>query len=374
MAESKKPKTLWIVIGTRPNFVKVTQFRKTAGTHFPDIDIRLVHTGQHYDEKMAGVFFDRFGLRPDVFLDIEPGLPGLQISAAIEGLTRLFTEVKPDLVMVVGDVNSTLAGAVAANKCGLPVAHLESGLRSRDLGMPEERNRKVADVLCDLHFITEDSGLANLRAEGIAEKGLSFTGNTMIDTLVSFANDIDRSEVLKTLGVAPGSYALATIHRPSNVDHKAGAELVLRIFERLCAMQKVVFPVHPRTAARFVDFGLWSDFKSLSGLIMTEPQGYFDFQKLIAESAYVITDSGGIQEETTFLRKPCLTLRPNTERPSTVEIGTNTLLEFDVDAIAGVAALIANGTYKAGEVPRLWDGLATRRVLARISDFFENGY
>ncbi|MCA1752604.1 MAG: UDP-N-acetyl glucosamine 2-epimerase [Flavobacteriales bacterium] len=331
MPEASGNKKLWIVIGTRPNFVKVTQFRKVATANFPDIDIKIVHTGQHYDEKMAGVFFDRFGLRPDVFLDIEPGHPGLQIAAAMAGLTRLFTEEKPDLVMVVGDVNSTLAGAVAANKCGIPAAHLESGLRSRDLGMPEERNRKVADVLCDLHFITEDSGLANLRAEGISEKGLAFTGNTMIDTLVAFAEDIDQSPVLDTLGVAPGSYALATIHRPSNVD-------------------------------------------PLPGLVLTEPQGYFDFQKLIAESVFVITDSGGIQEETTFLQKPCLTLRPNTERPSTIEIGTNTLLDFDVDAIVRVADSISDGTYKRGEVPRLWDGNASHRVLSRISDFFENGY
>ena len=374
MPEASGNKKLWIVIGTRPNFVKVTQFRKVATANFPDIDIKIVHTGQHYDEKMAGVFFDRFGLRPDVFLDIEPGHPGLQIAAAMAGLTRLFTEEKPDLVMVVGDVNSTLAGAVAANKCGIPAAHLESGLRSRDLGMPEERNRKVADVLCDLHFITEDSGLANLRAEGISEKGLAFTGNTMIDTLVAFAEDIDQSPVLDTLGVAPGSYALATIHRPSNVDHKAGAELVLRIFERLCEKRKVVFPVHPRTAARFSEFGLMSAFESLPGLVLTEPQGYFDFQKLIAESVFVITDSGGIQEETTFLQKPCLTLRPNTERPSTIEIGTNTLLDFDVEAIVRVADSISDGTYKRGEVPRLWDGNASHRVLSRISDFFENGY
>ncbi len=374
MKTSSEKNTLWIVVGTRPNFVKITQFKRTARESFPSIEVKIVHTGQHYDERMAGVFFDKFGLRPDVFLDVAPGMPGFQIAEAITGLTRLFAESKPDLVMVVGDVNSTLAGAVAADKCGITAAHLESGLRSGDLSMPEERNRKVADVLCDLHFVTEDSGLANLRAEGISERGIAFTGNTMIDTLSAFSSEIAQSEVTASLGLEKGKFALATIHRPSNVDNPEGAKLVTEIFRRISARRSVVFPIHPRTAARFEAFGLKEELESLKRLKMIEPQDYFAFQKLIADSAFVLTDSGGIQEETTFLQKPCLTLRPNTERPSTIEIGSNTLLKFDPDSIEAAVDEIDAGTYKKGRVPHLWDGKATERVLRRMEDFFENGY
>jgi UDP-N-acetylglucosamine 2-epimerase (non-hydrolysing) len=364
---------VWIVLGTRPNFIKVTQFRKVAANHFPEIALKMVHTGQHYDDQMAQVFFAQFGLNPDVFLNIEPGHPGLQIAHTIERLTALFIKEQPDLVVVVGDVNSTLAGAIAANKCNIALAHLESGLRSHDQGMPEEHNRRVADLLSQLHFITEDSGLANLRKEGHGEQGLSFVGNTMIDTLVAFRGQIDASGATAELGLQPGKYLLATLHRPSNVDSKEGLELILSIFNRLSETWQIAFPVHPRSAARMEAFGLRKSFEDIPGLIFTGPQGYFDFQKLISDSAFVLTDSGGIQEETTFLQKPCLTLRPNTERPITVSRGSNTLLQFDVEAICRKAEEIQNGTYKTGEVPPLWDGQATYRVLERIAAYFENG-
>lgn len=367
-----KPRVIWIVIGTRPNFIKVTQFVKVAA-QFGGIEVKLVHTGQHYDEQMAQVFFDQFGLRPDVFLGIAPGHPGVQIAHTIEQLTALFIDEKPNLIMVVGDVNSTLAGAIAANKCNIPLAHLESGLRSRDFGMPEEHNRRVADLLSHIHFITEDSGLENLRAEGHDDQGLAFVGNTMIDTLVAFQKEIEASGVIERLQLKEGSYLLATLHRPSNVDNREGLELILKIFERLSADWQIAFPVHPRTAARLDEFGLKARFEAIPGIHFTGPQGYFDFQKLISGSAFVLTDSGGIQEETTFLCKPCLTLRPNTERPVTVALGSNTLLEFDVDSICRKAGEIKQGTYKKGEVPKLWDGRATHRVLERISSYFETG-
>lgn len=367
------PRVIWIVIGTRPNFIKVTQFVKVAA-QFEGIEVKIVHTGQHYDEQMAQVFFDQFGLRPDVFLGIATGHPGVQIAHAIEQLTTLFIQEKPDMVMVVGDVNSTLAGAIAANKCGIPLAHLESGLRSRDPGMPEEHNRRVADLLSNLHFITEESGLVNLRAEGMEEAGLSFVGNTMIDTLVAFQAEISASPILKRLGLDDGAYILATLHRPSNVDTREGLEFILEIFERLSAQWKLVFPVHPRTAARMGEFGLKPRFAAIPGLIATEALGYFDFQALIKGSAFVLTDSGGIQEETTYLRKPCLTLRPNTERPITTEIGSNTLVEFKVEAILAQAQAISAGTYKRGEVPTLWDGKSTERVLQRIQTYFDRAY
>lgn len=373
MTDTRKALNVWIVIGTRPNFIKVTQFKRVAKEEFPHLRIRMVHTGQHYDQQMAHVFFDQFGLRPDVFLDIAPGHPGSQIAETIDKLVALFEGDRPDLVVVVGDVNSTLAGAVAANKCGIPVAHLESGLRSRDQGMPEEHNRRVADVLASVHFITEDSGLANLRAEGHSDAGLAVVGNTMIDTLVAFRKDIAASTCLGDLGLEEGSFALATIHRPSNVDSREALDLVYRVFQKLSERWKIVFPMHPRTAARMDEFGMRSKFDNLGGLVITDALGYFDFQHLIAGSAFVLTDSGGIQEETTFLQKPCLTLRPNTERPITVTEGSNTLLEFDVDAIHRKADEIAGGRYKQGRVPALWDGQATRRVLERIDTFFETG-
>ncbi len=363
-----------IVIGTRPNFIKVTQFRKVAQAQFPRLSLKLIHTGQHYDSQMAEVFFQQFGLAPDVFLNVGAGSPAVQVALCIERLAQQFAAERPDLVMVVGDVNSTLAGAIAANKCGIPLAHLESGLRSRDTGMPEEHNRRVADLLSTLHFITEDSGLANLRAEGAPEQGLAFVGNTMIDTLVAYGPQIAQSTVQADLGLQEGSYVLATLHRPSNVDHREGLELVLDVFARLSEQWRMVFPVHPRTAARMEQFGIRKAFDALPGMVFCPPQGYFDFQKLIAGSAFVLTDSGGIQEESTYLRKPCLTLRPNTERPVTVEIGSNTLLDFNVDSIAATADTIAEGSYKRGKVPALWDGHATQRVLQRIDTYFEQGY
>ncbi|MFN2429465.1 MAG: non-hydrolyzing UDP-N-acetylglucosamine 2-epimerase [Cryomorphaceae bacterium] len=364
---------IWIVIGTRPNFIKVTQFKKRA-EKFDSLSIDIVHTGQHYDEKMARVFFDQFGLSPDVFLNVKPDHPGRQIAETILRLTDLFEAKKPDFVLVVGDVNSTLAAAIAANKCNIPIGHLESGLRSFDREMPEEHNRLVADALSDIHFVTEDSGLKNLRNEGKPERGIAFVGNTMIDTLVAFQNEIDRSDILERIKLPPGKFALVTIHRPSNVDSKAGMEMLLNVLRLLDESVTAVFPIHPRTEKNIAKFGLKDEFERLNRLVLLEPLSYFDFQKLVKESAFVLTDSGGIQEETTFLKKPCLTLRPNTERPSTTAKGTNVLLPFDVSEIEPFVADILNGNFKSGEIPAYWDGQATERVLKRIEDFFNGGF
>lgn len=362
-----------VVVGTRPNFVKVTQFKAVARKRFSALEVEIVHTGQHYDTAMSGVFFDQFGLRPDRFLNVAPGHPAKQIAGIIVALTDHFEAETPDLVIVVGDVNSTLAAAVAANKCGLPVAHLESGLRSGDRTMPEEHNRLVADALADLHFVTEESGLHNLRGEGKSERGIAFVGNTMIDTLAAFSHEIDASDVLDVYGLRAGEYALATIHRPSNVDTAEGLETTLSVLGMTAEKLPVVFAAHPRTLARMEALGLRGAFDDVRGLKMIPAQGYFDFQKLVRESRFVLTDSGGIQEETTYLGKPCLTLRPNTERPITVTRGTNTLLEFDLAAIEPVIDSILEGTYKKGRVPELWDGRATERVLQRVEEFFEPG-
>lgn len=369
MSQNRK---VLIVVGTRPNFIKVTQFKKVA-ENYPDIDLQIVHTGQHYDDKMAQVFFDQFDLRPDLFLNVGADHPAKQIAAIITKLTDLFVNDAPDLVIVVGDVNSTLAATIAANKCQIPLAHLESGLRSFDMEMPEEHNRLVADDLADLHFVTEDSGLANLNQEGKNPIGIAFVGNTMIDTLVAFSEQIAQAEVLDTLNVQAGKFALVTIHRPSNVDNEAGLKMLIRILQNASAKIPIVFPMHPRTFNKLASFGLDDDLHEIENLVLTGPLGYFDFQKLVSSCTFVLTDSGGIQEETTFLQKPCLTLRPNTERPSTVDLGSNVLLPFNLEEISPIIDKVLNGTFKKGEIPPLWDGKATNRIMDRIEQFFNQG-
>ncbi|MCH2214504.1 MAG: UDP-N-acetylglucosamine 2-epimerase (non-hydrolyzing) [Flavobacteriales bacterium] len=361
-----------IVVGTRPNFIKVTRFKKVA-QKYADLEIEIIHTGQHYDDKMANIFFDQFGLRPDIFLNVSPGEPYAQIAETIQKLGNYFMQSPPHVLLVVGDVNSTLAAAVAANKCGIPVAHLESGLRSRDRSMPEEHNRVVADVIADLHFITEDSGLENLRAEKISEQGLTLVGNTMIDTLVAFSEQIHQSTIVKDIGVNKEEYILVTIHRPSNVDNHEGLRWVSEILCKLSEKLDLVFTAHPRTKKRIEEFGLSESFENIKNLRVLPPLGYFDFQKLVADCKLVLTDSGGIQEETTFLQKPCLTLRPNTERPCTITIGSNTLLPFNTAEILSSVNSIIEGNYKKGEIPHLWDGKTTERVLDRLLQFLDSG-
>lgn len=369
----KNKRKISVVVGTRPNFIKVTRFKQVAAT-YPDLELELVHTGQHYDERMASVFFDQFGLRPDYFLHVGQAQPYAQIAETIEKLGKHFKSAQPNLVVVVGDVNSTLAAAIAANKCGIAIAHLESGLRSHDREMPEEHNRKVADILADIHFITEDAGLENLRAEKISESGLTFVGNTMIDTLVAYADRIQDSTIVEDTKVTQGEFALVTIHRPSNVDSKEGLLLVLDVLRKLSKRIAIVFTAHPRTTGRMEEFGIASEFAAIEGLTILPPLSYFDFQKLVADSRLVLTDSGGIQEETTFLRKPCLTLRPNTERPSTLTLGTNTLLPFETAKIMKAVDSILQDEYKTGEIPHLWDGKATERVMKRLVDFLDSGH
>lgn len=369
MSQNRK---VLIVVGTRPNFIKVSQFKRVA-ENYPDIDVQVVHTGQHYDDKMAQVFFDQFDLRPDLFLNVGADHPAKQITAVITKLTDLFVNDPPNLVVVVGDVNSTLAATIAANKCQIPVAHLESGLRSFDMEMPEEHNRLVADDLANLHFVTEDSGLQNLNKEGKNQAGIAFVGNTMIDTLVAFSEHIAQAEILETLNVQENNFALVTIHRPSNVDNEEGLKMLIRILKSICIKLPVVFPMHPRTFNKLASFDLDDELDAIENLNVTGPLGYFDFQKLVSNCKFVLTDSGGIQEETTFLQKPCLTLRPNTERPSTIDLGSNVLLPFNLEEISPIIDQVLNGTFKRGEVPPLWDGKATNRIMQRIEQFFNTG-
>lgn len=356
-------KKVLIVVGTRPNFIKVTRFKKVAAER-GTIDVRIVHTGQHFSANMADVFFEQFGLTPDLFLNIGAGSPTTQMAAIMTGLEQVIADERPDLVMVVGDVNSTLAAALVANKMGVRIGHLESGLRSFDRSMPEEHNRILADQLTDHFFITEQSGLDNLRKEGRPEEVLHVVGNTMIDTLVAFEAQVQASPVLNELSLGDGGHVLMTIHRPATVDVPERLSELLDLIADVCASgRKVVFPIHPRTVKNIEAFGLKAKADAIKGLVLTEPLDYFAFQKLIATCAFILTDSGGIQEESTYRRVPCLTLRPNTERPSTVTIGSNELVPLYMRAVREAIARIENGSFKKGEVPPLWDGHATERIV-----------
>lgn len=360
-------KKILIVIGTRPNFIKVTQFKRIA-SQYKNIDLKIVHTGQHFDAKMADVFFTQFNLVPDYFLNISAtASANTQIAEIMVKLENLVTtQFVPDLLMVVGDVNSTVAAALTANKLNIKMAHLESGLRSYDKTMPEEHNRIITDNISNYFLITEQSGWDNLMKEGVAESNLFFVGNTMIDTMVAFEKEIEQSTILNTLILEQKKYILITMHRPACVDTKEGLLKLADIIKYISKSNKIVFSVHPRTLKNIEKFNLKSEFDSIKELIFTEPLDYFAFQKLIKYSKFILTDSGGIQEETTFLQVPCLTLRDNTERPVTCTEGTNTLIPFELEVIKIHIENIENQTYKKGNIPKLWDGKATERIFKKL--------
>ncbi len=357
-----KKKKIVIVIGTRPNFIKITQFKKEV-KKFPNLEIKVVHTGQHYDSKMADVFFEQFKLVPDYFLNIAPSTANKQMAEIIDKLEDVLIDYLPEWVVVVGDVNSTFAAALTANKLGIKIAHLESGLRSFDKSMPEEHNRILTDAISDLFFVTEQSGMDNLLQEGKTKRNTFMVGNTMIDTMIAFRKEIEKSAVLKKVGVKSNEFVLMTMHRPATVDSKEGLKKLIQLIETITRRFKVVFPIHPRTVNNMQYFDLHERLKLNTNLIITDPLDYFSFQKLIKESKLIITDSGGIQEETTFLQVPCLTLRSNTERPVTVTVGSNELIPFDIKVIDKKIESIVKGTYKAGKIPKFWDGKSTQRII-----------
>lgn len=361
-------KKVLVVVGTRPNFIKVTRFKAVA-SEYPDIDLKIVHTGQHFDANMADVFFEQFELVPDYFLNARGATAAGQIADIMVKLEALMINTfTPHVLMVVGDVNSTLAAAITGSKLKIPVAHVESGLRSFDRSMPEEYNRTVTDHICDLHFVTEPSGRENLEKEHLAARGMHYVGNTMIDTLVAFEKNIEQSGILQKLKLDPKGFVLTTIHRPATVDIQEELEKLIRLFEIIGQKNKAVFPIHPRTVNNLKQFGLYENLTANKNLVITEPLDYFAFQKLVKQCKYIITDSGGIQEESTFLRVPCLTLRNNTERPVTCTVGTNTLVPFDISEIEKHIEQIESGAYKKGAIPDLWDGHATERIFKVLSD------
>ena len=330
---------------------------------FGDINSIIVHTGQHYDERMSDVFFRQLELpEPDIYLGVGSGSHAAQTARIMISFEGALMEHKPDLVLVVGDVNSTVACSLVAAKCHIPVAHVEAGLRSGDRRMPEEVNRIVTDSISDFLFVTEQSGLDNLKREGVPDDKVHFVGNVMIDSLVHFREKAAESPILRELAVDPRKYILVTMHRPSNVDFEDRLLLVIETLERLTSLMPVVIPMHPRTRIRLEAFGLMDRFRAISNLIITEPLGYLEFLKLMDNASMVVTDSGGIQEETTFLRVPCITLRENTERPITTVLGTNELMDLDPNGIAGRVSAILGGDVKSGQIPPLWDGEAAGRI------------
>jgi UDP-N-acetylglucosamine 2-epimerase (non-hydrolysing) len=345
------------VIGTRPNFVKTAPVIAALRERLPEGHHTIVHTGQHYDRTMSEVFFEELGVpAPDHMLEVGSGSHAQQTARTMERLEPVLEAERPDLVMVPGDVNSTLAAALTAVKMQIPVAHIESGLRSFDRTMPEEINRIVADEFASYLFLHSDEAIENLRAEGIVEERMHFVGNTMIDTLVALEDRFRAAGSAAKLGVEPGGYALVTLHRPALVDGELLPETVRRLAE-LAREMPVVFPVHPRTRKKMEAIE-----SEHPGLLLSEPLGYVDFLSLIADAGAVLTDSGGIQEETSYLGIPCFTLRDNTERPVTIRAGTNTLLGLDPAAIAGIPAALAKRPAAPPQPPPLWDGHAAERI------------
>ena len=348
-----------VVAGARPNFMKIAPLLREMRSR-ADFDPFLVHTGQHYDAAMSESFFRDLGIpEPDVNLGVGSGTHAEQTAQVLVKIERLLVERRPDLLLVVGDVNSTLAATLAAVKLQVPVAHVEAGLRSGDRSMPEEINRILTDAVSSWLFVTEEDGRANLLREGIAPGRIHFAGNVMIDTLLGNLARARMFDTLERFGLRAGQYAVLTLHRPSNVDDPERLRALFGALEELHRRVPVVFPVHPRTRAIIEE--------RLDGrepaLRLTEPLGYLDFLRLMADARLVLTDSGGIQEETTALGVPCLTLRENTERPITVSEGSNTLVGTNPARILAEARRVLDTGGKAGRTPALWDGRAAARIV-----------
>jgi UDP-N-acetylglucosamine 2-epimerase (non-hydrolysing) len=358
------------VVGTRPNFIKVAPICRAFARYGDQVESLLCHTGQHSDAAMSDVFFQELGVpAPDFFLGINNGSHAVITGRIMIEFEKILLEIKPDLVLVVGDVNSTMACALAAVKLGVKVVHVESGLRSGDRSMPEEINRIVTDSISDYLFVTENSGLVNLVHEGVPPSKVFFVGNVMIDTLVYLDQKIADSDVLHKLGLEKGKYILVTFHRPSNVDSKENLLALVEFLNGISGEIPVVFPIHPRTKRNLEEFGLLG--MVAPGVILTDPLGYIEFQALTRFSKVVVTDSGGIQEETTFLGVQCLTVRENTERPSTMEVGTNQLCGTDLTVVTTKVAEILSGKERRGSKPELWDGDAATRIVDTLVKLFE---
>ncbi|HEX8708082.1 MAG TPA: UDP-N-acetylglucosamine 2-epimerase (non-hydrolyzing) [Pyrinomonadaceae bacterium] len=360
------------VVGARPNFMKVAPVVEAMKRREREFAPLVVHTGQHYDAQMSDAFFRDLGLpRPDVYLGVGSGSHAVQTAAVLQSFEPVVLGEKPDWVLVVGDVNSTLACALCCAKLNIKVAHVEAGLRSRDRTMPEELNRLLTDQLADLLLTPSRDADLNLLAEGIPQERIRFVGNVMIDSLFGQLERAARSTIREDLGIAGADYAVLTLHRPSNVDEPQTLARILDALEQLSRRLPVIFPVHPRTRKALAESGFDDLIGRADGLRLVEPLGYLDFLRLYSGARLVLTDSGGIQEETTALSIPCLTLRENTERPITVEMGTNTIVGTNTEKIISAAqkALDAPGYNQAARIPPLWDGRTADRILDELLNY-----
>ncbi|MDA0768465.1 MAG: UDP-N-acetylglucosamine 2-epimerase (non-hydrolyzing) [Verrucomicrobia bacterium] len=353
-----------LIAGARPNFMKIAPVLRAAAQHADRLTCRIVHTGQHYDRAMSEVFFEELGIpEPDFHLGCGGGSHAEQTAKIMVAYEKLCTEEKPDLVLVVGDVNSTLACAIVAKKLHVTVAHIEAGLRSGDREMPEEINRLVTDAISDLFFVTEPSGVEHLRREGKEDAAVHYVGHVMVDNVLFQRDRLLASPLVEGRSVelkkGHEAYGVVTMHRPSNVDEKAVFGGLARALREVSERLPLIFPAHPRTLGNMEKFGIDLG----PHITVAEPLGYMDFLNLWKDAQLVLTDSGGLQEETTALGVPCLTMRENTERPVTVTEGTNVLVGTDPEAITAAATRILNGEVKAGRRPELWDGCAAERII-----------
>lgn len=379
-AISARPPSILCIVGARPNFMKMAPIISALNGLGSKLSVRLLHTGQHYDVAMNHQYFEALGIpSPDINLDVGSGSHAVQTAEIMRRFEPVLDEVQPSAVLVVGDVNSTIACALVATKKGVPVIHVEAGLRSFDRAMPEEINRVLTDQISDLLFTTESSGRENLLREGIDAARIHFVGNVMIDTL---RNNLERaiplSKILKDAdrpAFMDGhtGYALLTMHRPSNVDDPEVLRSLLETTLRVSASLPVIFPMHPRTRAMIEKFG-FSDMLNVPQILLLPPMGYLEMLGLMKNARVVLTDSGGIQEETTALGVPCITLRNNTERPITVDEGTNTIAGQDPEEILQVFEDVMQSGGKAGRVPEFWDGKAAVRIAQTIGKWMENGF
>lgn len=355
-------KKITICVGTRPNFIKVTQFERYLSNR-SDVTFELVHTGQHFDHNMSEVFFNELQLKkPDIYLNAKGDTQIEMMADIMSKFESYLHESKPDLVLVPGDVNSSLACALATSRNGIKLGHLESGLRSFDREMPEEINRILIDDLSDMFFVTEQSGIDNLLSENKPKDAIHFVGNTMIDSLVAFQAKIDERSILKDMEHIT-DYAMLTFHRPSNVDTVEQLEKLTGIIHQISNQMHLIFSVHPRTMKNLKKFNLLEALQNNTNISLLDSLGYLDFIHLVKNAQFVLTDSGGIQEETSFMNVPCLTVRENTERPITITTGTNTLVSLDASVIEQKVRAILNEPSRDPVSIPLWDGNATQRIV-----------
>ena len=355
------------VVGARPNFMKIAPLM-SAYRRNEAIEPLLIHTGQHYDENMSRLFFHDLGIpEPDFNLEVGSGSHAVQTAEIMKSFEPVVLRSRPDAVLVVGDVNGTIACGLVAVKLGVPLIHVEAGLRSGDRTMPEEINRVLTDAISDLLFCTEQSGVDNLAREGIGAEKVFLVGNLMVDSLLNHRERCQASSILETLKLKPREYAVLTLHRPSNVDDRDVLTGILNALVEIHADMSIVLPLHPRLRKSLADFGLNQRLAGMNRLRVTDPLGYLDFLRLMSEAGIVLTDSGGIQEETTILQVPCLTLRENTERPVTLDVGTNRLAGTGTESIlTAFRSMFSNRV--AGGVPPFWDGQAAGRIVAILAE------